>query len=195
MSLNRHGGLFDAAAFTRVYYRMTCRTVPHSRRFVLCLTLIAGLFACATVQADNVAYWNFNSLSISTASTPGSGGVPTSITANQGAGTLSLSGYSGTVDDFAGSDINAIAPDTAGASLSLIASGSSTPFPGNGTFLELQLNLADFSDPIVTFATRGTASGFSAGTWSYSVGGGSFTTIAGVNTASNSMFLKMSGSR
>ncbi len=137
-----------------------------------------------SLKADTVAYWNFNSLSIATASAPGAGGVPTSITANQGAGTLSLAGYSGTVDDFGGSDVNLIAPDATGASLSLLAGGSTAPFPGNGSHLQIQLNLADFSDPIVTFATRGTASGFDTGTWSYSVGGGAFTTVAGVNTAS-----------
>jgi endonuclease I len=81
---------------------------------------------------------------------------------------------------------NAISPDGAGASLSLQGGGTASPFPGNGTFIEIQLNLADYSDPIVTFTTRGTSSGFSTGTWSYSVAGGGFTTIAGVNTATTS---------
>ena len=99
---------------------------------------------------------------------------------------MSLSGWGGTVDDFGGSDVNAIAPDATGASLSLVAGGTAAPFPGNGSYLEIQLNLADFSDPIVTFATRGTSTGFDTGSWSYSVGGGSFTTVAGINTATRS---------
>lgn len=142
------------------------------------LTTATGLFA------DTVAYWNFNSLSIATVNTPGNGGVPTSIAPNTGSGTLSLAGYAGGVDDFAGSTINAQNGDASGASLSVVAGVSGTP--GNGTYIELQLNLADYSDPIITFATRGTSSGYNSGVWSYSVGGGAFTTIAGVNTATTS---------
>lgn len=56
------------------------------------------------------------------------------------------------------------------------------PFSGNGSYLELQLNLADYADPIVTFATRGTGTGFSLGLWSYSVAGGPFNNV-GPNTA------------
>jgi hypothetical protein len=79
-----------------------------------------------------------------------------------------------------------IAPDATGASLSLVAGGAAAPFPGNGGFVEVQLNLTDFSDPVVTFATRGTSTGFDTGTWSYSVGGGPFTPVTGVNTATRS---------
>lgn len=129
----------------------------------------------SVANADTVAYWNFNSLSIATASTPGNGGVPTSIVANQGTGTLSLTGYGGTVDDFAGSTVNVIAPDASGASLSLVAGGAT--FPGNGTYVELQFNLADYADPIVTYATQKTSTGYNSGVWSYSVGGGAFTNI------------------
>ncbi len=139
------------------------------------LCLVASLLVHSIAVADTVAYWNFNSLSIAAASNPGSGGVPTSITANQGAGTISLTGYGGTVDDFAGSTVNAISPDTSGASLSLIAGGAT--FPGNGTYIELQLNLADYADPVVTYATQKTGTGYNSGAWSYSVGGGAFTNI------------------
>lgn len=144
------------------------------------LSLLTVLMTASGALADTVAYWNFNSLSIATASAPGAGGVPTSITANQGTGTVSLTGWTGLVDDFAGSTINAIAPDASGASLSLVSNA------GNNSFIELQLNLADFGDPIITFATRGTSSGFNSGVWSYSVAGGAFTTISGVNTATTS---------
>lgn len=138
------------------------------------------MLAHTIAVADTVAYWNFNSLSIATASAPGAGGVPTSITANQGTGTVSLTGWTGLVDDFSGSTINAIAPDASGASLSLVSNA------GNNSYIELQLNLADFGDPIITFAARGTSSGFNSGVWSYSVAGGAFTTISGVNTATTS---------
>lgn len=145
---------------------------------IVLLTTATGLFA------DTVAYWNFNSLSpFTSAVTPGTGGMPTSFTPDIGAGTLSLTGYGGTVAGFAGDGTNAQGGAAAGASLSLVAGGSSAPFPGNGTYVELQLNLADYSNPIVTFATRGTSTGYSTGSWSYSVGGGAFTPVPGVNTA------------
>jgi len=142
------------------------------------LTLLAILMTASGLPADTVAYWNFNSLLIGTASAPGAGGVPPSITANQGTGTVSLTGWTGLVDDFAGSTINVQGTDPAEESLSLVSSA------GNSSFIELQLNLADFGDPIITFATRGTTSGYNSGTWSYSVAGGAFTPISGVNTAS-----------
>jgi endonuclease I len=153
--------------------------IPHAMIRKLLLPLFS--LACASsLLGDTVAYWNFNSLSITTASAPGSGGVPTTIAANQGTGTVSLTGWTGLVDDFSGSTINAISPDASGASLSLTSNA------GNGSYIELQLNLADFGDPVVTFATRGTSTGFNSGVWSYSVGGGAFTTISGVNTAMTS---------
>jgi endonuclease I len=144
------------------------------------LSLLTVLMTASGALADTVAYWNFNSLVIPTASAPGAGGVPTSITANQGTGTVSLTGWTGLVDDFGGSTINAISPDASGASLSLVSNA------GNNSFIELQLNLADFGDPIITFATRGTSTGFNSGVWSYSIAGGAFTTISGVNTATTS---------
>ena len=148
----------------------------------------AALVATPMVsEAVVVAYWNFNSLSITTASAPGSGGVPTSIVADQGAGTISLAGYSGTVDDFGGSTINILNSDPAEESLSLIAAGpSGGPYPGNGSFLTISFSMTDLENPIVTFATRGTSTGFDTGTWAWSTNGIDFTTIIGVNTATRS---------
>ena len=144
------------------------------------LSFLTVLMTASGALADTVAYWNFNSLVIPTASAPGAGGVPTSITANQGTGTVSLTGWTGLVDDFGGSTINAISPDASGAALCPVSNA------GNNGFFELQLNLADFGDPIITFATRGTSTGFNSGVWSYSVAGSAFTTISGVNTATTS---------
>ena len=145
----------------------------------------AILFSLALPSAaDTIAYWNFNGLSIATASTPGSGGVPTSITADVGAGTLSLSSFGGLVDDFSGSTLNALGGVAAEESLSVVAGGTTAPFPGNDTSIEVQLSLTGFQDPIVTFATRGTSSGFTTGTWSYSTGG-AFTSLPD-NTATTS---------
>jgi hypothetical protein len=146
--------------------------------------LFAALISASGLYADTVAYWNFNNIpAITTANVPGVGGIPTSVAVTSGAGTLSLTGYTGAVDDFAGSTINAIGADAAGASLSL--AGGVAAVTGNGSYIEITLDLTNYSNPIVTFATRGTASGYNSGIWSYSVAGGAFTNV-GVNTASTS---------
>ena len=139
-----------------------------------------------SADAALIAYWNFNGLSIATASPPGSGGVPTSIAADQGTGSVDLTSWAGLVDDFAGSTINAIAPDAAGASLSLVAGGTAAPFPGNQSSISTTVSTIGLKDPIITFATRGTSTGFNASAWSYSTDGISFTPISNSSTATTS---------
>lgn len=123
-------------------------------------------------HAALVAYWNFNGLSIASASAPGSGGAPTSISASQGSGTLDLNDWSGTVDDFAGSATNALNPDPAEESLSLIAGSGTT---GNGSFITLQFSLTGMENPILSYATQGTATGFNDVQLAWSTNGADFT--------------------
>lgn len=147
---------------------------------LLASALFATLFAAPSANATLVAYWNFNGLSISTASSPGSGGVPTSISADSGSGTVGLSSWTGLVDDFTGTGTNALGSDPSEESLSLVSQD------GNGSYITLSFAMTDLEDPVVTFATRGTGTGFSSGTWSWSTNGVDFTTVVGLNTASNS---------
>ena len=150
---------------------------------ILLLAATVGLAAFATQsQGALVAYWNFNGLVIATASPPGSGGVPLTISADQGSGTVGLSAWAGNVDDFSGSTTNALGSDLAGASLSLVQSAAG----GNGTYVSFDISLSGLSDPVVTFATRGTSTGFDTGIWSWSTDGTIFTVVAGVNTATRS---------
>ena len=152
---------------------------------LLSVTLLA--LGASNAGAALIAYWNFNGLLITTASNPGSGGVPTSISADSGTGTVGLSGWGGTVDDFAGSTINALNSNPSEESLSLIAGGpSGGPYPGNGTYITINFSMTGYENPVVTFATRGTSTGFDTGTWSWSANGTNFTPIAGVNTATRS---------
>lgn len=137
-----------------------------------------------SAHAALIAYWNFNGLSITTASAPGSGGVPTSIAADQGAGTLSLAGFGGTVDDFAGTTLNALSGDPAEEALSPIAGGTAAPFPGNDTYIATTFSTSGLQDVIVTFATRGTSTGFNSGLWSYSTDGTNFFPTGAPSTAS-----------
>lgn len=147
------------------------------------LTII-GL-AAATLTGANaqvlIGYWNFNSLSIATASVPGSGGVPSSIASDSGAGaTLTLEGpWAGLVDDFGGSTINVLNSDAAGASLSLVSNA------GNGSFIQFSFNASALTDIGVSFAVRGTATGFNSGQWSYSIDNSTYTDF-GSNTATTS---------
>ncbi|HWB20138.1 MAG TPA: PEP-CTERM sorting domain-containing protein, partial [Phycisphaerales bacterium] len=108
-----------------------------------------------------------------------------SLVADQGAGTLNLADWTGTFDNFGGSALNAISPDGAGASLSLVAGGSTGgPYPGNGSYIEFTISMSGMQDLVLSFATRGTSTGFNSGTWSYSTGGG-FTALSD-NTATTS---------
>lgn len=149
------------------------------KKLALGLVAAAALSVAVPAQAALVAYWNFNNLpAITTANTPANLGI-TSIAANTGAGTISLAGYDGNIDDFNGSTVNAISPDVAGASLSLIAGGSSAPFPGNGDPVDVTFSTTGLEDPILTFASQRTTTGFTGNTWEYSVNGGAFVAVPG----------------
>jgi autotransporter-associated beta strand protein len=91
-----------------------------------------------------------------------------------------LTGWTGTVDDFGGSTINSLNSDAAEESLSLLSNA------GNGSHIQISgLNLTGLSDVRVTFATRGTDTGFNSGQWAFSNDGTSFTAF-GSNTATRS---------
>lgn len=151
------------------------------------LAVFATLISISTVKAELISYYNFNTLSIATASVPGSGGVPITIDATTGTGSLSLAGYAGTVDDFGGTTLNAIGSDPAGASLSLVA-GSGTP--GNGTFISFNASLTAFENPIITYATQGTGSGYNSVQLSYSIDGTNFTNFGSAYTPPASFALQ-----
>ena len=166
MSLHQHPDLFSPSGRTR-----RCR--------LLALASLQAIILAAG-SADTVAYWNFNSLSIAAPSAPGSGGVPTTIAASGGSGSLSLATWPSTVEDFLGSALNALAPDIAEESLSLIATGTAPTIIGNGSSIDLSISLAGFQDPVISYATRYSASSsFITGTWSYSLDGINFNAIAG----------------
>lgn len=133
---------------------------------VVCVALTAS-----ESKADLVAYWNFNSFDP---------GTDDSLVSDNGVGTLNLVPWDGGVNNFAGSSINTLSGDPAGASLSLVGQD------GNGSFIEIETTLLGQLDPVITFATRGTGTGFDDGTWSWSTTGIDFTELPGVNTATQS---------
>lgn len=126
--------------------------------------LLAGISDAALV-----AYWNFNGLSIASPAAAGAGGVPEAVAADMGSGTVGLAGWGGTVDDFGGSTVNSISPDGAGVSLSLITTA------GNGSFITLSFPMTGRQNPILSFATQGTGSGYTSNQVAYSTDGVTYT--------------------
>jgi hypothetical protein len=146
------------------------------------LLLATGVVVICTGRAsavnDLIGYFNFDDLSIATASVPGSGGVPTSISATTGTGTLSLTNWTGTVDDFTGTSVNSIPVNTPGdTSLTLIPGAG---LAGNDDFIEFQFSMTGLSNFGVSYATQRTSTGFNSNQWSYSTDGTNFTNFASV---------------
>jgi hypothetical protein len=149
---------------------------------VLPALLLLGSGTFFHASAAVIAYWNFNTLSIATAGAPGTGDVPSTILADQGSGTLELfNAWNGLVDDLGGSTLNALNGDPAGAALSLIGDA------GNGSgILITGLSFPDSNPVLLSFATRGTSTGFDGATWEISIDGISFSPISTPNTATRS---------
>ena len=119
-----------------------------------------------------IASWNFDAAV--NATTPK---FVSPLPPNFGAGELRFSKWSGT----AGSSANGTNDDfsgVAGSSLSLIGTN------GNGGNVDLVFSASGWAALSVNFFTRGTSTGYTTGTWSWSIDGVNFTTIAGLNTAS-----------
>jgi endonuclease I len=104
------------------------------------------------------ASWNFD------AGAPFGNPLP----ADTGNATLDFSGWRGTVTSFTG---------TSGQALALVDAA------GNDSFVQLAFSMLNLRALSVTFATRGTSTGFSTGTWSWSTDGSVFTALTGINTA------------
>ena len=119
-----------------------------------------------------IASWNFDA--------PVNAIAPRFISpfpANAGAGEIRLSKWSGTSGSSPNGTNDAFTGVT-GSSLSLIGTN------GNGGTVDLVFSASGWAAVSMNFFTRGTSSGYTTGTWSWSIDGISFTTIAGLNTAS-----------
>jgi uncharacterized protein (TIGR03382 family) len=163
---------------------------------------IAIMLAATVVGSSHaalVAYWNNNSNAL-----PVSGFGYTSTAfpqaADAGSGFMTIGGgimsetvvnANGTVytwaQSFGGTTLNALNDDAAGGSFSIV---SGTDNRNNGAYLQFQLNMTGFADLVISYATRGTSSGFSSQVWSWSTDGANFTdfsTITGTTSTSFSV--------
>jgi len=105
------------------------------------------------------AYWNFNEVS------------PTALTipSNTGDGVLSFANWRGVITSYTG---------TQGKALALEGTA------GNNSSIDFSFSMAGYKDLNLSFATRGTGSGFTTGIWSFSTDGTNFTDLLG-NTGTN----------
>ena len=142
---------------------------------------IAAIASSGSSSAALVAYWNFNSLSAAP-------DTATTISADSGAGTLYANGTQGSsswVTATSGNQWNALGGDTTNALNSDTAGNALSPVnsSANGKSFTLAFSMAGLEDLVVTFATRGTATGFNSGLWAYSNDGTTFTSAGLASTA------------
>ncbi len=147
-----------------------------------------GLFVSnlGVANADVVAYWNFNNLTAGVVGTSApSNANQTSYAATSGTGSLDLVGWTsraGTaspwgIANYSGSTINSISPDLAGQALAVeagISSGTGAAVVNNNAKLVLGFNLSGFIDPVLSFASRNTSTGFNNNTVEWSLDGTNF---------------------
>jgi endonuclease I len=135
--------------------------------------ILRSLLAAMTISlafGDTVAYWNFNSLTNGT-----NNGA--SYVANTGSGTLSLTGWNTTsttgITAFAGTTTNALNSDPAGLALAL--QGGTTAVNNNGASMVISFSMSGKINPILTFATQRTNTGFNSNQLAYSTDNTSYT--------------------
>lgn len=150
------------------------------KRFLVAVLFVAACSASANVShAGLVAYWNFNGLS-TTGGVPSNAGV-TSYAANTGSGSLTLNGWNSRggataphgISNFAGSLINSISPDAAGQSLAL--QGGTTAINNNGASMTISVSFTNLANPILSFATQRSNTGFTSNQVAYSTDNLNFT--------------------
>lgn len=129
-----------------------------SRLLLLCMSLaVLSLAAAQDVWADEIAVWNFND---------------SDLIVDHGAGTLSTNfNLANVLFTFGGTSVNARLGDSAGQSVTL-QGGTSTG--NNGRNITLSVSTVGFTNILLTFATQGTASGFTSNQLQYSADGVTF---------------------
>ena len=145
--------------------------------FVFVLVLASGAANGATI-----AYWNFNTLSM-TAGVP-SNALQTHYNPDAGAGSLDLVGWTyiggataphGISNDV-GNLLNAIGADPAGQALQLEGGTTvSNVTPNNGASLVLQCSMINQENPVVSFATSRNGPAFKDNQISWSLDGVNYT--------------------
>jgi len=150
--------------------------------------MAAGLLAMgSSANAQEViAYWNFNDAGTGDYGLAGTG----TLAADQGAGSISTNFIDANITNTAGSTINAISPDGSGSSLTLqggtgVAGTDCADATGanNGAWVDIAFDATGYENLEISYATRGTGTGFDCQEIEVSTNGGSsfspVTTITG----------------
>ncbi|QDU91326.1 hypothetical protein Pla175_47470 [Pirellulimonas nuda] len=154
---------------------------------LLPLAAVAFLSLSAPAHAVLIAYWDQNSSSLPSGSL---GFTPSDFpqAADRGTGALALAQFNTATagDDgaytaiqrFSGDELNAQQGAPAGQSLSpLVGASVDGAFSNNGMSILLSVSTAGFEDIRVSWAQRGTATGFTSREFLYSTDGVSFTSF------------------
>ena len=145
-------------------------------------TIAVACFATQESSANLLVAWDFAGLPATTVATntpsilPASVGIATIDISNFGLGTPQ--GTNPERTSFGGSTLNTFAGGEAVAGTALALANSSA----NGKSLIFSFNTLGYEDLILSFATRGTSTGFNTHAWSWSTDGINYTPVAG-NTA------------
>ena len=139
--------------------------------------------ASAGIPSGLVAGWDFTTTGSGGTAGAGKPTTPKQFSANFGSGTLYLNNQFGAsdwvqateLDGFGGTSVNAVtgwSTSTAtGSALSLVANTA------NGKSIVFAFSMTERSDLVVTYASRGTSTGFTTHTWAYSTDGSNWTTF------------------
>lgn len=152
--------------------------------------LLASCFASLSAvpaQAVIVAYWNFNTLTNSVnngttyAPTSGSGSITVGVAASDNAGN------SRGINSFGGTTLNAISPDPNGQALTVQGGAleAATPVQNNGATVTIQVDLTGLENPILSFATQRTNTGFNSSVVAWSTDGVTYTDFTTYSPGTN----------
>ncbi len=146
--------------------------------------LTVGAVMTQPVHGTLIAVWNFNDLSNPGGTSEPSNANQTSYAPSSGSGSLTLAGWTSRagstspqgISNFGGTTANAAGGDPAGQALAL-QGGTTGTVVNNGATLTMLFNLVGYQDPILTFATQRTSTGFTGNQLSYSTDGTTFTSF------------------
>jgi endonuclease I len=114
--------------------------------------------------AGSIATWAFDSASF-----------PNPLPSDTGSASLDSTDWNGLIKSFAGVSGQSYVPEGV---------------LGNGSHIDFNCSTLGWGGLVLNFQTRGTATGFDLGTWSWSTNGATFTALPGVNTATrNTTFI------
>ncbi|MBL7741959.1 MAG: T9SS type A sorting domain-containing protein [Chitinophagaceae bacterium] len=148
----------------------------------IAVLLLFSLASIIAVSQTNIHYWDFNTGASATTGMKWPSPITATSTANYGSITHTFDN----TDNFSGSTLDAsgFTSSIAGESFSVVSSNNNTK-----SFI-INASTLGFKDILLTYATRGTAAGFTTHTIDYSVDGTNYTnvtTISGRNVTSFSL--------